>query len=218
MKTSRLLGAVIIIYSSHISAALVSIGEGAFSGSQTILDFEDTLGGTALLPAGYGSSSGVTFSSTTRSFAYSDYLAPSGGEPTLSSVATLAGLGDLAATWGGDNGTYGTGFNLTASQTRVGFYVSSNTQINTTIYALLNGVILGSELISLAPSEIGFVGFEDATGIDQIIIGDNTSCPSCIHQLDNVMFESAVAPIPASVWLFGSGLLGLIGIARRKKA
>jgi hypothetical protein len=25
-------------------------------------------------------------------------------------------------------------------------------------------------------------------------------------------------PIPASVWLFGSGLLGLVGVARRKKA
>ena len=25
-------------------------------------------------------------------------------------------------------------------------------------------------------------------------------------------------PIPAAVWLFGSGLIGLIGIARRKKA
>ena len=27
-----------------------------------------------------------------------------------------------------------------------------------------------------------------------------------------------VVPIPAAVWLFGSGLLGMIGIARRKKA
>jgi len=27
-----------------------------------------------------------------------------------------------------------------------------------------------------------------------------------------------VVPVPAAVWLFGSGLLGLIGIARRKKA
>jgi hypothetical protein len=25
-------------------------------------------------------------------------------------------------------------------------------------------------------------------------------------------------PVPAAVWLFGSGLLGLIGMARRKKA
>ncbi|MGB5398541.1 MAG: VPLPA-CTERM sorting domain-containing protein [Gammaproteobacteria bacterium] len=24
-------------------------------------------------------------------------------------------------------------------------------------------------------------------------------------------------PVPAAVWLFGSGLIGLIGIARRKK-
>jgi secreted trypsin-like serine protease len=32
------------------------------------------------------------------------------------------------------------------------------------------------------------------------------------------MFGSSPVPIPASVWLFGSGLLGLVGIARRKKA
>ena len=29
---------------------------------------------------------------------------------------------------------------------------------------------------------------------------------------------SSVVPVPASVWLFGSGLLGLAGIARRKRA
>lgn len=29
---------------------------------------------------------------------------------------------------------------------------------------------------------------------------------------------SSVIPIPAAVWLFGSGLLGMVGIARRKKA
>ena len=29
--------------------------------------------------------------------------------------------------------------------------------------------------------------------------------------------NSAVVPIPAAVWLFGSGLMGLVGVARRKK-
>lgn len=29
---------------------------------------------------------------------------------------------------------------------------------------------------------------------------------------------SPVVPVPAAVWLFGSGLLGLVGVARRKKA
>ena len=27
-----------------------------------------------------------------------------------------------------------------------------------------------------------------------------------------------VVPVPAAVWLFGSGLIGLIGVARRKAA
>jgi len=30
-------------------------------------------------------------------------------------------------------------------------------------------------------------------------------------------FQVAAVPVPAAVWLFGSGLLGLMGIARRKK-
>ena len=29
---------------------------------------------------------------------------------------------------------------------------------------------------------------------------------------------SVVVPVPAAVWLFGSGVLGLVGIVRRKKA
>jgi hypothetical protein len=31
-------------------------------------------------------------------------------------------------------------------------------------------------------------------------------------------FGEAFVPVPAAVWLFGSGLLGMIGIARRKQA
>ena len=34
--------------------------------------------------------------------------------------------------------------------------------------------------------------------------------------IDNV--DLSAVPVPAAVWLFGSGLLGLIGVARRKKA
>jgi len=35
---------------------------------------------------------------------------------------------------------------------------------------------------------------------------------------DNGPFFTAVIPAPPAVWLFGTGLLGLIGLARRKKA
>ena len=38
-------------------------------------------------------------------------------------------------------------------------------------------------------------------------------------EFDSVSLKTVLAtPIPASVWLFGSGLLGLIGVARRKAA
>ena len=33
----------------------------------------------------------------------------------------------------------------------------------------------------------------------------------------SVTAELAPVPIPAAAWLFGSGLLGLVGMARRKK-
>lgn len=36
--------------------------------------------------------------------------------------------------------------------------------------------------------------------------------------IGEVAFRSSAVPIPAAVWLFGSGLLGLSAIARRKKA
>ncbi|HYA39620.1 MAG TPA: VPLPA-CTERM sorting domain-containing protein [Candidatus Methylomirabilis sp.] len=34
--------------------------------------------------------------------------------------------------------------------------------------------------------------------------------------LDNVKVDVSAVPVPPAVWLFGSGLLGLIGVARRK--
>lgn len=37
-------------------------------------------------------------------------------------------------------------------------------------------------------------------------------------ELESIRIETqSLVPVPAAVWLFGSGLLGLIGIARRKK-
>jgi len=41
-----------------------------------------------------------------------------------------------------------------------------------------------------------------------------------VFSIDNasIAFGVSAVPVPAAVWLFGSGLIGLIGIARRKKA
>ena len=40
-------------------------------------------------------------------------------------------------------------------------------------------------------------------------------CSDCMNSIDDFGFSAV--PVPAAAWLFGSGLLGLVGIARRKK-
>ena len=35
--------------------------------------------------------------------------------------------------------------------------------------------------------------------------------------IDNIMVETSPVPLPASIWLFGTGIVALIGIARRKQ-
>jgi len=51
--------------------------------------------------------------------------------------------------------------------------------------------------------------------------GTNTSSVNIDWEWDSAdtpRVGQGVVPVPAAVWLFGSGLLGLIGMARRKKA
>ena len=65
----------------------------------------------------------------------------------------------------------------------------------------------------------GWNSFQDITAIDgDLFLADRgtqsiyrfTECLDCPQNVPEI-------PIPASIWLFGSGLIGLIGVARRKK-
>ena len=51
------------------------------------------------------------------------------------------------------------------------------------------------------------------------VCGASNTCTTDYY-FDNVsvIADVSAVPVPAAVWLFGSGLLGLVGVARRKKA
>ena len=55
------------------------------------------------------------------------------------------------------------------------------------------------------------------TSLNTIAVNWTASTPGDYVRVLTDFSPGAVVPVPAAVWLFGSGLIGLIGIARRKK-
>ena len=74
--------------------------------------------------------------------------------------------------------------------------------------------LLGTSLgtITAIDSTEGLTLSLGLTGIHSIRLTQNVSTIG----FDNLTFNAV--PVPAAVWLFGSGLIGLIGIARRNKS
>lgn len=71
------------------------------------------------------------------------------------------------------------------------------------------------------PDDSGrYFGFEDIVfdeiRLSLLVEGTTDLSTKTYFTLDNLEYVSAI-PIPAAVWLFGSGLIGLIGFARRKR-
>jgi hypothetical protein len=58
---------------------------------------------------------------------------------------------------------------------------------------------------------------QNANGCTQIV-GEKVDFSNVRFNRCSFGYSSTVVPVPAAVWLFGSGLLGLVGMARRKKA
>ena len=74
--------------------------------------------------------------------------------------------------------------------------------------------------------DISYVLDEVDAGMGRILVksldGDNDGDPgmlitSGIFSGASIMLDTNPVPVPAAIWLFGSGLLGLIGVAKRKK-
>jgi hypothetical protein len=90
-------------------------------------------------------------------------------------------------------------------------------------YVEVNGQRLVDELLSIsgisASSERNgylFINAEQGEVIDNVVI-DRDELGDRVNFDHLALQVSSTIPIPPAIWLFGSGLLGLIGMARRKK-
>ncbi len=69
-------------------------------------------------------------------------------------------------------------------------------------------------ILDLNPTDITEAGVNDISFSGDLTLVTNATKKS---YSGNVVVNAAVVPLPASAWLFASGLLGLVGMQRRRK-
>ena len=158
-------------------------------------------------------------------------LCDQGGNPDVANVAAILGIDEALVTQigeiGGFSGT-GSGFSVDSKDGgQSGTWSVSDSAIThlafkADTYFILGKVTMGSGTweidamtwnLSLAtcPATICTVD----PGPRPYVPGDFLNGGGPIADLSNLRAFSVV-PVPAAVWLFGSGLIGLIGFAKRK--
>ena len=131
--------------------------------------------------------------------------------------ATVAGYGALPASNGINWGTF-----------PVGPVPMATTSLDTTLISsasvacaddVANGVANGNCLGLNPSSELGVIAGDDGIGGSPVIDGPFPGLnPNFDITAIHINAVTSEIPVPAAVWLFGSGLIGLIGVAKRKRA
>ncbi len=160
-----------------------------------------------------------------------DMYDPSGA--LINVDATITGFVDTAAgTWGVASTTPFYGLNWTASGGTL--YTAPGTYTISLDDSASGGVGTAGQTMTftVGAGQIGGAikfAWGATTGIDVVNVWDVNPDGSLSYATVPGMkdgpfpgfqasFNLSPVPVPAAVWLFGSGLLGLVGVARRKKA
>ena len=208
MKKSHLLGVacafLFVVVSSSVKAAPLNL---------TLNSFPDIV----------SSSIDVTYDAGTGSFTASGFASQLDDDGSIPAESITGGTSDLSATI--DSAGILSGGTLTIGGTVASLGFTSGT--------LLTGNLTAFGFPSAGGDPLEFLF--DVTGGDAAALYGGGSIPGGIILSDSGFGGSfdidwsntgsgvadvapAAVPLPAAVWLFGSGLLGLVGMARRKKA
>ncbi len=149
----------------------------------------------------YSDGIGVTFSS------------PDAPDSSLVSVhAGIPELGPVSAT--GDD--WGGALRVDFSETVLGFGFGLNSGLPTVVSIFDNmGHLISSETVTSA----SFIGIVDQGGFSTVLLDTDHEFWSIDSASSALIYgEKLVAPVPvpAALWLFGSGLIGLAAFSRRK--
>jgi hypothetical protein len=127
-----------------------------------------------------------------------------------------------------DNFAFDAGFATDPSFSRTGDNCFADLVAGCTVPGEINGIAFGNfnGLAAGGPILVGSLSFNGlGPGVSPLTMTDNDTPAGAWFATDGsgplvVDYGSgqvSVVPLPAAVWLFGTGLLGLIGIARRRK-
>ena len=134
---------------------------------------------------------------------------------TIGNTATWTGTTTIATT----TGTFSVDTRLTATISSGGsnWLNSAGLGIDSSVTNTVSEITSDPFVVNLL-YDARFTGGSGYTAFKAFYDNQSTIGNNVVLSNSGNMHYTPAVPVPAAVWLFGSGLLGLIGIARRKKA